>query len=348
MMLGNGVVGVAVFVSSAASVVTILNVEPGGNRSRYARGSIGLVGAAVSRLKYALTSFTLWLASGFGSKLGIRVHRDDRAGRRIHHHHRPVLVAERLLRDGLHVRAQAQHDVADVLLVQEQVADVLEPESAQVPAREHVVVRLLHSRAADDHRLVADGLREELAEGVDALVLVLVLAGHRAGQDLAVGAEDLAARAGEVTQRLPGVARVVRELLGVDDLQVGELHDEDEHEADDGEPDAPDRSVHARSDSTASRRAACSASSAASTALSSEMRRSSARITKFAIERRAAVGDERQRHAGERDHARDAADDHERLHAEDGGEPGREELGERSLRLDRDAERAADEQDDRR
>ena len=71
--------------------------------------------------------------------------------------------------------------------------------------------------------------------------------------------------------------------IGVDHLQVGELHHEDEHEAYDCEPDAPDRSVHARSDSTASRRAACSASSAASTALSSEMRKSRARITKFAI-----------------------------------------------------------------
>ena len=47
-------------------------------------------------------------------------------------------------------------------------------------------------------------------------------------------------------------------------------------------------------------------------------------------ERRTAVRDERQRDAGERDHPRDAADDEERLQADDGREPGGEQLRERA------------------
>ena len=64
-------------------------------------------------------------------------------------------------------------------------------------------------------------------------------------------------------------------------------------------------------------------------------------------ERRPAVRDERQRDAGERDHADDAADDDERLDADDRGEPGGEQLRERPVGLDRDAEAAADEQQER-
>ena len=61
-------------------------------------------------------------------------------------------------------------------------------------------------------------------------------------------------------------------------------------------------------------------------------------------ERRAAVRHERQRDAGERDHPRDAADDDERLEAEDRGEARGEELRERAGRLDRDAEPAPDDE----
>src|SRR5437773_4887137 len=58
---------------------------------------------------------------------------------------------------------------------------------------------------------------------------------------------------------------------------------------------------------------------------------------------RASVRDERQRDAGERDHACHAAHDDERLHAEDRGETGGEQLPELVLLLDRGLERLAHE-----
>ncbi len=64
-------------------------------------------------------------------------------------------------------------------------------------------------------------------------------------------------------------------------------------------------------------------------------------------ERRAAVGDERQRDAGERDHAQHTADNEERLEPEDRRDAGCEQLGERPHRVDRDAEHAADHQQER-
>ena len=65
-----------------------------------------------------------------------------------------------------------------------------------------------------------------------------------------------------------------------------------------------------------------------------------------------AVADERERHARQRHDPGDAADDHERLHADDGGEPGGQQLLEGPLGLDGDAQPAAHHQqvgdDDRR
>ncbi len=58
-------------------------------------------------------------------------------------------------------------------------------------------------------------------------------------------------------------------------------------------------------------------------------------------QRRPAVRDERQRHAGQGDHPDHAADDHEGLHPDDGGEAGGEQLRERAVGLDGDAEPAA-------
>ena len=61
-------------------------------------------------------------------------------------------------------------------------------------------------------------------------------------------------------------------------------------------------------------------------------------------QRRAAVGDERQGDAGERQQPGDAADDDERLHAEQRGEPGGEQLLERRLGPHGDAQAGADQQ----
>ena len=47
-----------------------MNVDPGAKISRHARASPGLVGSALSAVKYALAAFVSWLASGFGSNVG--------------------------------------------------------------------------------------------------------------------------------------------------------------------------------------------------------------------------------------------------------------------------------------
>ena len=52
-------------------VVTTLNVEPGGKISRHARASAGLVGSAFSAVKYAPAAWVSWLASRFGSNVGL-------------------------------------------------------------------------------------------------------------------------------------------------------------------------------------------------------------------------------------------------------------------------------------
>ena len=62
-------------------------------------------------------------------------------------------------------------------------------------------------------------------------------------------------------------------------------------------------------------------------------------------ERRAAVGDERQRHAGERQHAGDPRHDDERLDADQHRETGGEEPLEGHLGAQRDAQPGADDQE---
>ena len=65
-------------------------------------------------------------------------------------------------------------------------------------------------------------------------------------------------------------------------------------------------------------------------------------------QRRAAVGHEGQGHAGEGQEADDAAEDDEGLDADQGGEPGGQQLLEGTLLAGRDAQPAADEQQEGR
>ena len=71
-------------------------------------------------------------------------------------------------------------------------------------------------------------------------------------------------------------------------------------------------------------------------AVSSEMRSRIASSAKLATSDEPPYDTNGKRDAGERDHARDAADDEERLEAEDRRDAGREELRERAGRVDRD------------
>ena len=54
---------------------------------------------------------------------------------RFEHDDRAALVAERVLGDQLGVGAQAEHDVAGVLLAEQQVAEVAEAQRRRVAAR---------------------------------------------------------------------------------------------------------------------------------------------------------------------------------------------------------------------
>ena len=104
-------------------------------------------------------------------------------------------------------------------------------------------------------------------------------------------------------------------LLLSHDLEVGELRDEPEEQHDDRDADAADADVH-RSAPGAAR---CARRVVGDAQQDREQR-------EVGDERRSAVRDERQRDAGERDHAGDAADDEERLEAEDRRDAGGEQL----------------------
>jgi hypothetical protein len=64
------------------------------------------------------------------------------------------------------------------------------------------------------------------------------------GQDLAVGREDVAARLGEVTRGDAGVAGIVGESVGVDDLHVVELNEQGEKQNEHAQADKANLAVH--------------------------------------------------------------------------------------------------------
>ena len=188
-----------------------------------------------------------------------------------------MLVAQRVTSRRLQLLTGRQHDVADRLLAREHITDVLDLEQ-RVTTGELVVVRALDAGVPEHERLVAGELREQRPLRVETLELELVSGLDRPGDDLAVGADDPAARFREVAQLEPDVARVVGEMVGVVDLQVRELSDEEQHQDRDTDTHPADGAVHRRASAPARADGA-----AARSADSSEMRNNNARITKLAM-----------------------------------------------------------------
>src|SRR5262249_393235 len=153
-----------------------------------------------------------------------------------------------------------------------------------VLAGEHLVVRVLYADVAEHEGLVADDLGEETAGRVAPLELepAAVVHTRRLRHDDAVGRDDGPPRVVDHAQRGAHVERVVLEVAGVDDLQVRKLSDEDQHEDDDRDRDAPDAAVHDLDTLVATVVTRRRAADVRARALSSEMRSSSARITKLA------------------------------------------------------------------
>ena len=91
---------------------------------------------------------------------------------------------------------------------------------------------------------MAGDVTEQLTLGVDALELVLVVAGDRLGQEEPVAGDDRPAGLIEVAHQRPTVAGVRVEVVGPEHLDVVE-HDEQRAEADDqADPQAADPCVH--------------------------------------------------------------------------------------------------------
>jgi hypothetical protein len=187
------------------------------------------------------------------------------------------LVAERVARRRLEQSGDRQHDVADGLLARDHVAQIPDLEQRVAPG-ELVVVGAFDAGVAEHERLVSRDLREQRALRVEALELQLTPGLDRPGHDLPVGGDDLAAGLREVTQLEPDVLRVVREAVGVVHLEVGELTDEEQDEDRDADPHPADGAVHRRVSAPAR-----ALGLVARSALSSEIRRSSASTTKLAI-----------------------------------------------------------------
>ena len=139
--------------SSAPAVVTTLNVDPGGYRSRYARASAGFVGSRLSRPTRGCTLFVSWPASGFGSNEGFEYIASTCAGLDVERDHGALLAPERVARGLLRGQRLGEHDVAGGLLAGEHLPDVVELE-LPVLAGELVVVAGFDAGVADDERLV--------------------------------------------------------------------------------------------------------------------------------------------------------------------------------------------------
>ena len=230
--------------------------------------------------------------------------------------------------DALQVGAHGQGEVADPVLVDEQVAELLERQVERA-AGQLVVVGLLHAGAAQGEAEVPGDVGEQRALGVLALVLEPVARRAPSGRCTTPSAVVMLPRGWLKSRRMSrvlfGLSLSSAAWKTVSRLSCTNSTHEAHHQA-----DAEERGSGG----------SLGASSAWS--VSSEIRRSRAMQHVVRDQRRAAVGHERQRDAGQRQDADHPRDDDERLHPDEHGEPGREQSLEGHLRAQRDAQPGAD------
>ena len=145
---------------------------------------------------------------------------------------------------GLRLGVDGQLQAGPGLLVPgEHVADPAVEELVGLAGQEGVLGGLEAPAGTVDERVVARDVRVELALGVGAQPLQLVVAGHGAGDRRAVD-EDLAALAGIGRQEGAAVVGALLQLLGLDELDPGGGDQERHEEQGDDRREAADGGVH--------------------------------------------------------------------------------------------------------
>ena len=159
---------------------------------------------------------------------------EHRTGTRIHDHDGTLKALERLLGSRLDARIDGElGGVARLVLARERCDGVV-PAGVVLGAGERVVHDALDTRGAVLLAHVANHVRRQIAVGVGACVGAVFLL-QRLGQRHAVGRDDgaaldvLGARDGMV------VGRHVLVVLGLDDLDIGEIADKDGEQCRKGE-----------------------------------------------------------------------------------------------------------------
>jgi hypothetical protein len=154
--------------------------------------------------------------------------------------------------------------------------------------------------------------------------LEAVVARHRAREQHAIGGGDGAAVAREALDDRAVVAGLGVEVVGAEHLDVVELHEQHGERRHQEAAEAADRAVHQRTPTSAAPAWARSGAARAGSTVGYPQHQGHQHVVGH--QRRTAVRDERQHHAGEGQHPDDPGDDHERLHAHQCGEPGGEQL----------------------
>ena len=245
----------------------------------------------------------------------------------------PFALAELLGGDALQVGAHREREVADAVLVDEEVAELLERQLGRAPGQ-LVVVGLLDARAAEREAEEAGDVGEQLALGVLPLVLEAVVDGT-----------DRAITTPSAVVTLPRgwlkSRRISRVLFGLS-LSSAAWNTVSRLSCTNSTAKQHDQAEPEQRGSAGSSRLAGRPRWPSGGVVGDAQEEREQHVV--GDERRPAVGHERQRDAGEGQHADDAGDDDERLHADQHGEPGREQALERHLGAQRDAQAGADHQ----
>ena len=154
--------------------------------------------------------------------------------------------------------------------------------------------------------------------------------GRRRQRDLVARDDDRAALAVVLLGELPGVARVLAQLVGADDLDVVDVDDQQREQHEHADRDAAQRGVHGCTTSVGASPRRCGGAAlrcgrpAGGVADPDEQRHQH----EVGDQGRAAVGQERRRQPGQREQAGDAAEDDEHLPGDRERQPGGQQLAE--------------------